>query len=315
MIPNRKKALTATVTAMLAVIILTGCAAGNRGNGPAATPSETPDYTGIPEIPVASAPGYNAEENSKAVVDYSNARDGYVMVKFSESIKMQARVLITVPDGTQYIYRLVPGGDFEVLPLSGGDGEYTVEVFEEVEDQLYAHVLTITLDAALDNEFAPFLRPNQYVNYSRDSAVVRKAAELTEGIEDTMEKIEAVYNFVITNIAYDEELAAAVQSGYIPDVDAVLKSGRGICFDFAAIMTAMLRSQSIPTRMVLGYTGNAYHAWISVFSEEIGWVDNMIFFDGSHWKIMDPTFASGGHSSEIMDYIGDMANYNAMYQY
>ena len=291
---------------------LTGCTFGNRKG---AAPEEPPDYTGIPEIPVASAPGINASENRKAVVDYSNASDGYVMAKFIEKIELQARVLITVPDETQYIYRLVPGGDFEVLPLSGGDGGYTIEVLEEVEDMLYAHVLTVTLDVALDNEFAPFLRPNQYVNYSRDSAVVRKAAGLTEGVDDAMEKIEAVYNFVITNIIYDEHLAAIVQSGYIPDVDAVLQSGRGICFDFAAVMTAMLRSQSIPTRMVLGYTGGAYHAWISVFSEETGWVDNMIFFDGANWKIMDPTFAAGNQSGEIMEYIGNAENYNALYQY
>ena len=308
------KRAAATVAAIIltAAMALTGCAFGNRKS---AAPEEPPDYTGIPEIPVASAPGINAAENKKAVVDYSNASAGYVMAKFIEKIKLQARVLITVPDETQYIYMLIPGGDFEVLPLSGGDGEYMIEVLEEVEDMLYAHVLTVKIDVTLDNEFAPFLRPNQYVNYSRDSAVVRKAAGLTEGIDDAMEKIEAVYNFVITNIIYDEYIAAIVQSGYIPDVDAVLESGRGICFDFAAVMTAMLRSQSIPTRMVLGYTGNAYHAWISVFSEDTGWVDNMIFFDGANWKIMDPTFAAGYQSGEIMEYISNPENYNAMYQY
>lgn len=311
----KKTALTAAAVFLITAMMFSGCALGTGDKGIGDTPSEPPDYTGIPEIPVASAPGYNVAENRKAVVDYTNARDGYIMVKFIEAVKMQARVLITVPDGTQYIYRLVPGGDFEVLPLSGGGGKYMIEVLEEVEEQLYAHVLTTTIHVMLNNEFAPFLRPNQYVNYNRDSAVVRKAAELTAGIDDTMEIIETVYNFVITNISYDEELAAIVQSGYIPDVDAILKSGRGICFDFAAIMTAMLRSQSIPTRMVLGYTGDAYHAWISVFSEETGWVDNMIFFDGAHWKIMDPTFAAGNQSGEIMEYIENSANYNALYQY
>jgi hypothetical protein len=80
-------------------------------------------------------------------------------------------------------------------------------------------------------------------------------------------------------------------------------------------MTAMLRSQSIPTRMVLGYTGDTYHAWISVYAEEMGWVDNMIFFDGLDWKIMDPTFAARDRSDEIMEYIGNPANYHELYQY
>ena len=308
------KRAAATVAAIIltAAMALTGCAFGNRKS---AAPEEPPDYTGIPEIPVASAPGINAAENKKAVVDYSNASAGYVMAKFIEKIKLQARVLITVPDETQYIYRLIPGGDFEVLPLSGGDGEYVIEVLEEVEDMLYAHVLTVKIDVTLDNEFAPFLRPNQYVNYSRDSAAVRKAAELTAGLDDTMKKIEAIYDFVIANIRYDSELAATVQSGYIPDLDADLKSGMGICFDYAALMTAMLRSQSIPTRMVLGYTGDIYHAWISVFSKEAGWVDDIIFFDGEQWKIMDPTFAASNEIGEVMEYISNAANYNALYQY
>lgn len=54
-------------------------------------------------------------------------------------------------------------------------------------------------------------------------------------------------------------------------------------------MTAMLRSQDIPTKLVVGYTGNLYHAWINVYLEGQGWVDNIIYFDGTSWKLMDPT--------------------------
>lgn len=315
---KKRAALTviaAILGAALVIAVIAGCSAGHSSNRAGETDSEPEDFTGIPEIPVASAPGTGLAENRKAVIDFSNSRDGYVMAKFREETRRQVRVVITVPDGTQYIYRLTPGGDFEVLPLSGGNGEYKIEVFEEVEDQMYALAITSTINVTLDDEFAPFLRPNQYVNYNRSSAVVRKAAELTEGIDDPMEKIAAVYNYVVENIVYDSQLAWTVESGYIPDVDAVLSSGKGICFDYAAIMTAMLRSQSIPTRMVLGYTGNDYHAWISVYAGEAGWVDNLIYFDGIDWKIMDPTFAAGAHSDEIMEYIENANNYNALYQY
>ena len=81
-------------------------------------------------------------------------------------------------------------------------------------------------------------------------------------------------------------------------------------------MTAMLRSQNIPTKLVVGYTGSIYHAWVSVYLENIGWVDNVIYFDGHDWKLMDPTFASSGNKSqEIMDYINNAANYQAKYSY
>ena len=90
----------------------------------------------------------------------------------------------------------------------------------------------------------------------------------------------------------------------------------GICFDYAALMAAMLRSQGVPVKLVVGYTGNVYHAWLNVWSEKDGWVDNLIYFDGKVWKLMDPTFASSGkQSASIMQYIGDGANYTAKYLY
>ena len=81
-------------------------------------------------------------------------------------------------------------------------------------------------------------------------------------------------------------------------------------------MTAMLRSQNIPTKLVTGYTGSAYHAWISTYTKETGWVEGVIFFDGVSWKLMDPTFASSSNSSDaIMKYIGDGKNYTVKYLY
>ena len=117
-------------------------------------------------------------------------------------------------------------------------------------------------------------------------------------------------------MTYDTAKASSVQSGYLPNVDLVLAQKKGICFDYAALMTAMLRSQDIPTKLVVGYTGNRYHAWINVYLEGQGWVDNIIYFDGTSWKLMDPTFASSGNQSqEIMQYIGNGANYQAKYSY
>jgi transglutaminase-like putative cysteine protease len=81
-------------------------------------------------------------------------------------------------------------------------------------------------------------------------------------------------------------------------------------------MTAMLRSQGVPCKLVVGYVGNAYHAWISVWSEKDGWINAAIYFDGSNWQRMDPTFASSGkQSASIMKYIGDGSHYTEKYIY
>ena len=67
---------------------------------------------------------------------------------------------------------------------------------------------------------------------------------------------------------------------------------------------------------MVGYAGTTYHAWINVWSEESGWVNGAIYFDGQTWQRMDPTFASSANQSKsIMTYIGDGKNYTAKYLY
>ena len=315
----KKAAALIAILGLITTLMLCGCETGNdeEAIGPepprteAPTPPTTPIDYEIPPILAPSASGVAVEANEKATIDYSNVRDGYIMARFHQSISKQIRAIVTTPDGTEYTYRLAPGGDYEVFPLSGGSGEYTVRVFEQVEGTKYALVLTATLEVDLLDEFAPFLRPNQYVNFAKGSEVVRKAAELTTSADSLMEKIGAIYSFVAENIRYDYDLAESVQAGYLPDLDLVLQRGLGICFDYAAVMTAMLRSQGIPTKLVIGYADEAYHAWISVFSEETGWIDELVFFDGENWRFMDPTFASTGNAEAAAEYIGEGMHYQA----
>ena len=267
-------------------------------------------------IPVPSAPGTAAKNNDKAVIDYSNTKDGYVMVKYAQRTSKELRVIIKGPSGVSYTYTLNGGGNFEVFPLSDGNGGYTVGVYVQVQGTRYAVANTTTMSVRLTDEFAPFIRPNQFVNYSKDSQTVKKAAVLTGNSAGLTDKISAVYNFVIENISYDRELAKNVQSGYLPDVDAVLRRGKGICFDYGAVMAAMVRSAGIPCRLVVGYAGEVYHAWIDAYSKETGWVNQVIHFDGKSWVLMDPTFASSAKQSDaIMKYIGDGKNYKPKFRY
>jgi hypothetical protein len=299
-------------------------------SAPAAEEPET-YYIPLPEIPLQDIPipftillpeasGVAVEQNDMAVIDHSNTKDGYVMVKYAETAPQASlRVMIDGPGEERYMYSLKPDG-FEVFPLSTGSGTYTVGVYEQVEGNRYALAAEVTANVALEDEFAPFVRPNQYVDYSADSGAVHKAAQLIQGAGGVVQKVSAVYNYVINEISYDTALAATIREGalgeYLPDIDAVLEQKRGICFDYAALMAAMLRCQGIPVKLVVGYAGEAYHAWLSVYSAETGWVNDIVYFDGSSWQLMDPTFAAGGcGSEEVLQYIGDGQNYTPRFQY
>lgn len=268
----------------------------------------------IPNQTTAEASGKLVKQNDQAVIDYSNTADGYVMVQFTGQTDKRLKAQVKGPT-TTYTYNLTQG-KWATFPLSDGNGSYKITVYENVTDNKYSSVVSITQDVTLKDEFAPFLRPNQYVDYSNASNTAAKAAELTQGMTDPLEKVQVIYDYVVKNLIYDREKAAAVKSGYLPVLDTVLAEQKGICFDYAALMAGMLRSQSVPCKLVVGYAGQAYHAWISVWSEATGWVDGVIYFDGASWQRMDPTFASSGkQSADIMAYIGDGTNYTTKYLY
>lgn len=272
----------------------------------------------LPDIPFTHMPvaaGNNVVMNHLAEIDVSNTQDGYIMVRYLKKVDKLLKVIIKGPGGTPYIYSLRSDGKHEVFPLSDGNGYYHITVYENAIGNKYSTVIGTAQNVQLSDEFAPFVRPNQYVNYNSNSKVTKKAAELTKTSKNTVDKIAYIYNYVIKNITYDQQLANSVQKGYIPDVDKVLESGKGICFDFAAVMTAMLRSQGVPTKLVVGYRGKDYHAWISTYSNETGWIDSVIYLSGKRWKLMDPTFASSCNSEEIIKYIENKNNYVAKYVY
>ena len=93
------------------------------------------------------------------------------------------------------------------------------------------------------------------------------------------------------------------------DVDSILTSGTGICLDYAAVMASMLRSQRIPTRLEVGYAQDAYHAWISVYTADTGWLNGIIEFDGNVWTLVDPTFGANTDDKALKKFIGDGTNY------
>ena len=268
----------------------------------------------IPDILEPVASGVRVAQNDNVTIDYSNIQDGYVMILFHAKTDKKLKTQIIGPT-TTYTYNLYPG-EWAVFPLSDGNGHYQFKVFQNVSGSQYALLLAEGCDVVLVDEFAPFLRPNQYVNYSASSITVKKAAELTAKISNPLEKVTAVYEYIVKNLSYDEERAATVQSGYIPDLDSVLIEKKGICFDYAALMTGMLRSQGIPCKMVFGYAGSVYHAWINVWTADTGWLDGVIYFDGRSWQNIDPTFASSaGNDPSIKEYIGNGSNYTEKYMY
>lgn len=261
--------------------------------------------------------GVTVTKTAKAQVDVSNLAEGLLTVKYTGGKKVRIKCQITKTGTTTvYTYNLDNAGAAAILPITEGDGEYSVKIYENTTEDRYAQAFSTTVKLQLRDPFLPFLYSNQYVNFTADSKTADKAAELCKGVETDLAKVEKIYRYAVDNITYDYELAKTVPSDYLPDVDAVLAAGKGICFDYAAVMAAMLRSRGIPCKLVVGYAGKIYHAWINVYISGTGWVDSLIYFDGKAWSLMDPTFVSNGKNDPaVLKYVGDGKNYTQRYAY
>ncbi len=284
--------------------------------GDSPTPSsstniETRDNTPHCLVPVAD--GISETHNEVASIDYSHAADGYVMARYtgtSPKVKLQ----IKGENAITYTYNLV-SDDYEAFPLSAGSVKYDILILENISGTSYLTCLTKSIDVTLDSEFGPYLYPNQYCRFSSENEIVEKAEELAATACTDLDVVANVYNYIISNIVYDYKKAETVPSGYTTEVDEILESGTGICLDYAAVMTGMLRSQRIPTRLEVGYVGDAYHAWISTYITDVGWVNGIVKFNGKNWELMDPTFAANSGEAELRAFIGDGSNYIVKYMY
>ncbi len=275
-----------------------------------ALPEAESSYTAPPFEESEFHPG-KARGVAGAWFDVSAAEDGYIGVS-AESDK-RLKCLVVCGDET-YIYDLAGDGTPSIFPLTCGDGEYSVRIMENISGTKYAEKAALPFTVQLKDEFAPFVRPSDYVSYTRESDCVKIAQELAAKAKDENDVVLAVYDFVCGAVRYDREKANSVQSGYVSDPDETLRTGTGICLDYAALAAAMLRSQGIPTKMIFGHVspGDLYHAWNMFYTEKTGWVTVSFVTGSDGWTRMDATFAAGGASAE---YIGDGSNYADLYIY
>lgn len=242
-------------------------------------------------------------------LDLSHTAQGYVAVAATNAKRLKFRVIF---GDTVYTHDLPGDGTPTIYPLQSGNGTYTFQVFENISGTQYAAWYETSAQVTLADEFEPFLRPSQTVDYTADSQCVALMAQLAENCSDDADAAKAVYAYLTENIAYDYDKAASVQNGYLPDPDATLAEGKGICYDYAALAAAMLRSAGIPTKLVKGYVGDIYHAWNLIYLQGQGWIAVEIKASPDTWQRIDTTFAATGADTSFLT---DDANYVTRYIY
>jgi len=285
----KKRRVLPIVFALLLSIILSGCSVSDivakfTGGGGSEEPFVPTSYTNAFSNPETLADG--------VLADFSNTSQGTVGFQVTSDKKV---VVQACYDDKKYNYHVSIDGSQTFIPLQFGNGTYTFRVLKNSVDTKYVELATKTVEVTED-EFAPFLRPNILVNYNSSSECVKVAAELASKASSEKDFIKSVYQYMQDNMSYDDAFAAAVEEGYIPNPDSTLRTKTGICFDFASLTAAMLRSQGIPTKLITGYVGEdgLYHAWNNMYLKSEGWVSAEFTISKETWALMDVTFATIG---------------------
>ena len=219
-------------------------------------------------MPVADG---KPQQKDKLVVYTNHADEGYVMVKPPQTKTKMKFTVETNDTKLQYDIDGTKQKDakgrqyYEVFPLQLGQGKYTLTLWRQVEGKKYGKIGQVQIKITMKDELRCFLYPNQYVNYTEETPCVLKAVELCKGMTDQDEIFKTIKNFVLKNFQYDfiKSVTVAGSSGLLPNIEECWEKKMGICQDLSAMTCAMLRSQGVPARLIIGQLGSGTaHAWV-----------------------------------------------------
>lgn len=240
--------------------------------------------------PASSAPSASSKpsnggtttlKNNGCEIDTSKAAAGTIRVRQNGN-PTKVKVLVYFNGSSKYYQYTIPTNNtWTSIPLQSGSGTYKVRFMKQVSGNSYSQMYSVTFQVGMQNANSAYLNPSQYVVYNSGSACVAKAKSLVSGAGSDAQKVSKIYSYIVNNISYDYDKMKNLPSGYLPNPDSTLASRKGICFDYAALMAAMLRSQGVPCKLVIGNADGQYHAW------------NMVYVNGS-WQLYDPAFGAAG---------------------
>jgi len=175
--------------------------------------------------------------------------------------------VIVEKEGTRdrYIYFLSTINR-NVFPLQMGDGKYTITLLENVIRNESKKIAAKVVDVKGLSESELFTQSIQLIDFESSKEAVPSLSEVIAALSDE-KKLSMVYEYIIDNIDYDFDKNPQTLFDYLPVIDETYISGKGICYDYAALLAGVLRANGIPVKLQKGYTSkipNVFHAWNAV---------------------------------------------------
>ena len=223
----------------------------------------------------------------KAADSIEDKKNGTVEITFTNSEDTTVLILCentsTGANTQRYYYKLEKGKNVVSVPLTEGAGKYKIRICRVRSDGKAVVLQTKEVDLTESAFGTVFEIASMVINYKVKDSFISKAETLTKYCKDDNSKITKIYNYIITNFAYDYELlnVKAKTSYYLPNNLSTYDRKLGICYDISCLMAAMLRSVGVEAKVVTGHTPNVkeYHAWNQVYDS-----------DKKKWYTIDATY-------------------------
>ncbi|MBM7869823.1 transglutaminase-like putative cysteine protease [Clostridium pascui] len=131
----------------------------------------------------------------------------------------------------------------------------------------------------ITSDISYYLKPTYHVE-SNEKEIINLANSLFKGITNPYLKAKKAFEYVVLNMKYDLNSPNANQGAL-----SAIRTKVGVCEDYAALMTALLRAGDVPARVNTGFcfydneliaasnNGNYFrHAWVEFYLPEYGWI-------------------------------------------
>lgn len=231
----------------------------------------------------------------------------YVLINPSlKSIKkVKAEGLMLFPDSSSYYQLLnyqvdgkvkeVDGMNFFEKELEGMEGQKTIELKHVYELNLNPLKNFIDVNKVVPIQdlkpFSDYLKEEKGINPNYQ--LIKETSNKIAGSEkNPYIKAQKLFEFVATNMKYNLE-SPIKNTGSVNAIEDIKKGTSmqqgGVCYDYASLYVALLRSQKIPARVVSGFRITPMdiqdlerygkidiiynlHTWVEFYLEPYGWV-------------------------------------------
>ncbi len=246
-------------------------------------------------------------------IDTTTASEGYIILEnlderaYNIGVYISADVINDLEKKPNFIWISDSKGKSSIkVPLTYGVTSYNITVvtsmtYDPTGSECSSKKAELTFTPTSVSETGGFLLSAGEVIYDENMMFIKKAKEIAATCSNDFEKVEKIQAWVTSYMSYKDEEATPMIV-YQCDLEKIYNRKTGVCYDYAVILAAMLRSQGIPCKLDFGYYDGVGHVWTEVYVDSEGVLDaDNVYLEGKKWCRVEATLSGANGVKEFIN--------------